>query len=351
MSLGESHLLHAEHLLDSREEDALRAFNYAERCGADPDRCAAGRWMAYMLAGDFAAAWRESDAIRLRGAPDPNRMWDGKPLDGRRVIVRCLHGFGDTIQFLRYAPLLQNITSGLIVEVPPRLLELAACIDGVDRITTWGLHAPAEPVHWDTQIEVTELPYMFRTELHQLPIAEQYVQIPRSHQQRIANLMGDSERPRVGLVWTAGDWNPSRSLPFPLIEPLIANQDCEFWNLQGGAAHADWRRLPHSSHLRDIAELGDGVMNLACAIAQLDLVITVDTLAAHLAGAMGVPTWLLLQYSADWRWLANGSTSPWYPSLRLFRQPSPGDWHSLIAEVRKEACKWTQPCPCHQRIA
>ena len=351
MSLAESHLLHAEQLLDGRDQRALPAFHYAEQCGADPDSCAAGRWMVHMLAGDFAAAWRESDAIRLRGAPDPNRIWDGKPLEGRRVIVRCLHGFGDAIQFLRYAPRLRGITSSLIVEVPPRLVDFAPCIAGIDRVATWGLHAPAEPVHWDAQIEVMELPYIFRTKLHELPIAEQYVQLPHSNQQRIATLMGESDRPRIGLVWAAGDWNPSRSISFPVIEPLTSNQNCEFWNLQGGAAHAEWQRLPRSSRLRDIAEVGDGVMNLACTIAQLDLVITVDTLAAHLAGAMGVPTGLLLQYSADWRWLANGSTSRWYPSLRLFRQPSPGDWHSLIAEVRKEMCKWTQLCRCTQRIA
>jgi hypothetical protein len=350
MSPEESLLLDAEQLLDCRDQRALRALHHAEQCGADPDRCAAGRWMAHMLAGDFAAAWRESDAIRLRGAPDPHRIWDGKPLEGRHVIVRCLHGLGDAIQFLRYAPRLRSITSSLIVEVPPRLLDFAPCIAGIDQVVTWGLHAPAEAVHWDAQIEVVELPYIFRTDLQELPIAEQYVHLPRSHQQRIATLMGESDRPRIGLVWAAGDWNPSRSIPFPVIEPLESNQNCEFWNLQGGAAHADWQRLPRSSRLRDIAEVGDGVMNLACTIAQLDLVITVDTLAAHLAGAMGVPTWLLLQYSADWRWLANGSASPWYPSLRLFRQPSPGDWHSLIAEVKEELTEWTQLCPSPQRI-
>src|SRR5262249_16717049 len=99
----------AEALLDRRDPGALEFLHLAEACGADPDRCAAGRWLTHMLAGDFASAWLESDAICLRGAPDPNRMWNGESLQNRRVIVRCLHGLGDTIQFLRYAPRLRNL--------------------------------------------------------------------------------------------------------------------------------------------------------------------------------------------------------------------------------------------------
>ena len=134
----------AESLLQSRRlVHAIATLNHAELLGASLDRCSSGRWLAAMLRGDFSAAWRESDAIRARGAHDPNRFWQGEEFRGKRVIVRCLHGFGDTVQFLRYVPLLRSLTSGLIVEVPPAMLEIAPCFEGVDEVVTWGERAPS----------------------------------------------------------------------------------------------------------------------------------------------------------------------------------------------------------------
>jgi hypothetical protein len=340
----------AETLLDRRDPEAPNALDHAEACGADPDRCAAGRWMAHMFVGDFAAAWRESDAIRRRGAADPHRMWNGESLDGRRTIVRCLHGLGDAMQFLRYAPRLQTLAAEVTFEVPAALIELASCTRGVRHVISWE-RAPSTPVFWDSQIEVTELPYIFRTELRDLPIAGRYLHLPPSHRDSIGRAMGKSSIPRVGVVWAAGDWNPSRSIPFSIFRRLLFEPDCEFWSLQGGAAQSDWELLPFSSQLRDSACLGPGLMTLACAISQLDLVITVDTLAAHLAGAMGIPAWVLLQHAADWRWMTHGNISPWYPSLRLFRQQTPGDWQTLIQQLREELHIWTQYCNLPRQIA
>lgn len=341
----------AEDLLDRREIGALNAFDRAEACGADPDRCEAGRWMVHMLAGDFASAWRESDAIRHRGGPDPHRMWNGEVLENRRIIVRCLHGFGDAVQFLRFAPRLQSVAAEVTFEVPPAMIELAPCLKGVLRVITWGERAPSTPIIWDSQIEVTELPYIFRTKISDLPIAERYLHLPPSHRESIGRAMRTSAAPRIGVVWAAGDWNTSRSIPFSTFRQLLSVSDCEFWSLQGGAAQSDWALLPSSSQLRDSAYMGPGLMTLACIISQLDLVITVDTLAAHLAGAIGIPTWLLLQYVADWRWMTHGSISPWYPSMRLFRQPALGDWQTLIQQVRGELQTWIKHCNLPQQIA
>jgi hypothetical protein len=183
-------LKNAQALLEQRSACALDAFTTAEMGGAEPDKCAAGRWMAHMLRGDFSAAWRESDSIRGRGVPDPHRLWDGQPLDGRHVIIRCLHGLGDAVHFLRYVPHLRGTASDLYIEVPPSLFEFAVCFDGVDQVVTWGEDAPTEPVPWDSQIEVMELPYIFRTEIRDLPIAEKYVHLPPAHHNRIAQSMG-----------------------------------------------------------------------------------------------------------------------------------------------------------------
>jgi hypothetical protein len=344
------YLEEADELLNRRDPTSLQLFQLAESCGADADHCAAGRWMAHMFMGDFASAWRESDSIRLRGGADPHRMWTGESLKDRHIIVRSLHGYGDAIQFLRYAPRLRSIAAEVTYEVPPALYELAPYIEGVDNVVTWGRLAPVNPVSWDTQIEIMELPYIFRTEMRDLPLAQQYVHPPQARCSCINRKLGGNH-PRVGVVWAAGEWNQSRSVPFPVFSELLAEPACEFWSLQGGTAQADWSELPPSSRLRDSADLGDGILNLACIISQLDLVITVDTLAAHLAGAMGVPAWVMLQHAADWRWMACGTTSPWYPSLRLFRQHVPGDWSGLIEEVRQELHIWTQLCSRPQMIA
>lgn len=330
-----TNLARAEILLEQRLlSEALDCFDRAEQQGASPDRCSAGRWMVFALQGNLAAAWRESDNIRRRGAPDPNRFWQGENLYGKRVILRCLHGFGDAVQFLRYAPLLRARCARLIVECAPRAVELVRCLSGIDEVISWGEDAAAAPPAWDLQIELMELPYFFRSTLSDLPIATSYLHLPGTELHRATHALGPSSVPRIGVVWSSGEWNPSRNLPFDLLAQLLSRRDCQFWNLQGGPARARWQTLPSGSHLRDTAMLADtGLLPLAAIIAHLDLVITVDTLAAHLAGALNTPCWLLLQYAADWRWMVHRSDSPWYPSLRLFRQSSPGDWHSLIRQL------------------
>lgn len=303
---------------------------------AAQDDLAAIRWTIHMLEGDFEAAWKESDAIRARGAFDPHRFWDGEPLDGMRVIVRCLHGLGDAVQFLRYAERLRYAATQLVIEVPPALLDLAPCIRGVEKVVSWGECAPRSPVAWDKQIEAMELPYYFRTTLGDLPVATNYLRISDAVCADAVRAMGIAAGPRVGLVWAAGEWNRTRSLPFDEVKRLLAVEGCEFWNLQGGRAHDEWNVLGDRPALHDAAECGDGVLVLAAVIAQMDLVITVDTLAAHLAGALGKPAWVLLEHDADWRWMRKRSDCPWYPSLRLFRQRAQGDWQGLMSVVAGE---------------
>jgi hypothetical protein len=324
----------AEEMLRRRElARAERAFELAEWCGADKDRCAAGRWLLAMLRGDLEAAWCESDAIRRRGAPDPNRFWMGEDFSDKRVIVRCLHGLGDAVQFLRYAPMLRERAAKLIVEVPPTLLELAPCFDGVDEVITWGEQARRVLPQWDVQMEIVELPYVFRTHLRDLPIATEYLRLP-ARMENVVPRATSAESLRVGVVWTAGGWNPARSVPVELLRPVVEVEGCEFWNLQGGPARAEWDLLGRSERLHDAYELSDTVLRLAALISNLDIVITPDTLAAHVAGALGTPAWVMLEHAADWRWMHGREDSPWYPSLRLFRQPKDGDWCSVVDEVR-----------------
>jgi hypothetical protein len=334
----------AEELLQQRRiPESIVAFRAAEAAGYDADRCAAGCWIAAMLSGEFEAAWQESDGIRRRGAADPNRFWQGEDLTGKRVIVRCLHGFGDTVQFLRYIPLLRSLASHVIVECAPDIVELAHCMRGIDEVVTWGLHAPRHRLVWDVQMELMELPYFFRSTLASLPSSDGYLKLPGGTLAKAKSAVERCSLPRVGIVWASGDWNPSRSVKFEAIRSILDRDDFEFWNLQGGPHREQWLTMEPRANVRDHPMLNNaGIVPLAAFIAQLDLVISVDTLAAHLAGTLKVPCFLMLQHAADWRWMTGREDSPWYPSLRLFRQPRSGDWETVVRQVDSALEGWSQ---------
>ncbi|MDQ6664419.1 MAG: ADP-heptose--LPS heptosyltransferase, partial [Acidobacteriota bacterium] len=171
----------------------------------------------------------------------------------------------------------------------------------------------------DVSIESMELPHAFRTTPGTIPSIVPYlhVETPR----RAASEF------RVGLVWTAGAWRPERSVPVGEIATLAAIPDVSFCSLQRGPAMRQ-SRFPDAG--------SDDILEAAQAIADLDLVISVDTMIPHLAGALGKPVWILLHYHSDWRWMLDRSDSPWYPTMRIFRQPAPGDWGSVIEQVKRE---------------
>jgi hypothetical protein len=335
---GDELLFEAEALLAHREiEDALIRYDAAERLGASADRCAAGRWHCWMLMGKFARAWEESDAIRNRGAIDPHRYWDGSTLTEKRVMLRCLHGYGDAIQFLRYVPFLRRQAAYLTVEVAPALVPLVSLLPGIDRVVSW--EDPLGP-EWDLEIELMELPYLFRSTLDNLPASHGYLHLPDELIERSRAMMGHAVKPRVGIAWAAGEWNRSRSIAFEWLLPLLSCDSVSFWSLQGGEENAVWMNARHHYGLNDSADLGAGLIPLSGVIANLDLVISVDTMAAHLSGAMGIPTFLLLQRAADWRWMIDRSDSPWYPSMRIFRQLTDGDWPELLSRLKRELMQW-----------
>lgn len=313
----------AEGLLNQRRiEEALVEFNRAEREGYDPDLCSAGRWTCLMLAGEFERAWRESDLISGRGKPDRHRFWDGKSVAGHRVLIRCLHGLGDTIQFIRYAPLLRRCASRVIIEAQPMLKELLSASNLADEVITW---SEREPV-WDQQIEVTELPRIFRTTIHSIPAHVPYLFVP-----------GSSSRPRtsaglrVGLVWSSSMYDPARTIPLETMAEICSISGARFCSLQ---ADPDRRQLlTCPAPVLDLFE--SSIVTAAKNLHSIDLLISVDTMMAHLAGALGRPVWTLLPYQADWRWMLGREDSPWYPTMRLFRQNAPGDWRGVIARLKQ----------------
>jgi hypothetical protein len=247
-------------------------------------------------------------------------VWNGTPLNGRRVLVRCYHGMGDTIQFARFIPAVKRCATHVTVWGQSQLLPLLETLEGID--TLLALDEGCCEAQQEVDIEIMELPYALRATLQTLPNTTPYIHVDLNQFRRAAP-------PRVGLVWQSGGWDGSRSVAPELMRELLRVPGIEFRILQRGPALASWPGGGQIPVLRDIREE-------AAELRALDLLICVDTLSAHLAGALGVPTWTLLPASADWRWMDDREDTPWYPTMRLFRQTRPGDWESVMARVGKE---------------
>jgi hypothetical protein len=233
------------------------------------------------------------------------------------VLVRCYHGLGDTLQFARYLPCLRELARSVTVWAQPALLPLLRYQPW--DITYLPLHDGAPAVAFDVDVEIMELPYLFRSTLETIPSAVPYLNVPDQPRQPPA-------RPSVGLVWRAGDWDGRRSIPFELLVPLFERADIDWSALLP-------RTLPHEHHPH-VRQCGtEEVMATAQRMRSLDLVITVDTMAAHLAGAIGCRVWTLLPEPADWRWLVGRDDSPWYPTMRLFRATE-GTWPPVLRRVQ-----------------
>jgi len=282
-------------------------------------------WFDHMRRGDMAAAWDVSDRILRERAGVPcshlprhlQYIWNGAPIVDRHVLVRCYHGLGDTIQFARFLPELRSRARKVTLWAQPRLIPLLHRADGIDAMLP--LHDGEVGIDYDVDLEIMELPHVLRTTIHTLPARVPYLAIDPGP------LPG--RRPAIGLVWRAGDWAEHRSIPFAELAPITA-LDANWFVLQGGPGLEE--------RPRDFGTLAGtiDILELARVMRSLDLVITVDTMAAHLAGALGVPVWTLLHTDADWRWMTGRTDSPWYPTMRLFRQERPGDWLPVIARVK-----------------
>ena len=289
------------------------------------------RWFWHMRQGDFTAAWRLSDSVlqARRGLSCDHLprhlqwVWDGRPLQNQRVLIRCYHGLGDTIQFIRYAPMVKALGSRVRVMAQLELLPLLSTVRGIDALAP--LETTVAKRDYDVDVEVMELPHVFRSTLNTLPAEIPYIRVPPAPRPQDGSLT-------VGFVWAAGPWDHARSIPFSEIQPLAKIPGISVFGLQRGAEAAEAMGFG-----TDIGT--DDVLVAARLIRSLDLIISVDSMPAHLAGALGVPVWTLLHKEADWRWMEEREDSPWYPTMRLFRQADTGSWRPVIAAVAVELAK------------
>ncbi|MGY3037039.1 hypothetical protein ACVIIV_006209 [Bradyrhizobium sp. USDA 4354] len=288
-----------------------------------------GGWAEAMRAGDFARAWAISDRDLVQIAHPPKhtgprhlqRIWRGEDLRGRHVLVRCYHGLGDTIQFLRFMRPLHAIARSVTLWCQAELLPLAARAAGVDRAIP--LHDGAPEVDFEVDIEIMEVPHAIRARREQVEMSAPYVTLPPAGG-RVSPTGRDLA---VGLVWEVGDWDKRRVVPVALLGQL-ALAGVTLYSLQRGARAEELAGIA----ARDLST--PDIVALGHRLRRLDLLVCVDTMVAHLAGALGCEAWILLHADCDWRWPPSGAHSLWYPSLRLFHQRRPGDWGNAIAEVR-----------------
>jgi hypothetical protein len=294
---------------------ALAYFEKALEAGEDPYVHTAQRWQCWMLLGEFANAWKESD---LSGA-----SFQPGILETKHVLIRCLRGFGDGIQFLRYVPMLERQVETITVQAPRRLLPLLRRAKGIDQAID--LESDMESLlPGASEIECSDLPYLFRTTPATIPPETAF---------RLPVCLDRSDRAlRVGVAWTAGIWNPIRSFPPELLSHWSRIQGLRFISLQRGPDGDSLDPvLPHGFVPGEAA--GSTILDTARVVSQLDLVISVDSMPAHLAASLGTPVWLLLHHGSDWRWMLDREDSPWYRSMRIYRQPYPGDWLQVAHKI------------------
>jgi hypothetical protein len=289
-------------------------------------------WQEHMRRGDFARAWEISDAVlrARRGTPCAHLprhqqwIWDGTPPDGRRVLVRCYHGLGDTIQFIRFLPRLHAVASHVAVWTQPALIPLVRSMPGAHEVLA--LHDGTPDTAYDVDVEVMELPHLFRTTVDSLPAEVPYMHVEPAPPARDGRLA-------VGLVWQPGTWNAHRRSIPPALLSRLDLPGVRLHLLQRGPA------LGGCPPGLGCVSGSDDLLTAARVVAALHLVISIDSMPAHLAGALGRPVWTLLNHDADWRWMRDRDDSPWYPTMRLFRQPAPGDWPSVVDRVAAELAR------------
>ena len=281
-------------------------------------------WLAYEARFE-RRFWRKVYPHRL-----PLPRWNGESLAGKTLLVHMEQGFGDAIQFARFLPLLKTKGCRVVFEVRPELLELFGQLAGVDQLISLSSDPPAT-ADIDFYIPLLSLPLMFRTRMDTIPAEVPYLRaapekVP-SWQARLGNTHFN-----VGLVWQAKPtFRHAKSCPLALFAPLFKIPHVRIYGLQKHEDLQNMEALPADAH--NLGDLFTSFADTAAAIACLDLVISVDTAVAHLAGALGKTVWTLLPFGADWRWFTGRDDSPWYPTMRLFRQAAPGDWAGVVQAV------------------
>jgi tetratricopeptide (TPR) repeat protein len=309
---------------------AIDAFRAAIRADPGHAKAHANLGMALLARGDFAEGWRAYERRWDAGGGFAARrdfsqpQWRGEDGVGRTLLIHAEQGFGDAIQFCRYALLARDRGFRIVLEAHPELAGLMKSLDGVDQVIARGEPLPA----FDLHCPMLSLPLAFETTPETIPAAGPYLSAEPDLADVWRERVGLAAGLRVGIAWAGGRQTATdaqRSLSPDLLAPLLAVPGLRLFSLQKDEA-APAGVIDLMADAKDFADT-------AALIANLDLIISVDTAVAHLAGALGKPVWLLDRFDPDWRWLLGRKDSPWYPTMTIYRQPSPGNWGAVVEAV------------------
>lgn len=313
-----------------RVEEALVACDTVLAAAPEHAEAHWNKSLLLLLKGDYRQGWQEYEwRWQKRNFTSPCRnflqpCWQGEPAVGKTILIHAEQGFGDTLQFCRYIPLVAERGARVIFECHPPLVSLMQGLSGVADVIPMGRPLP----NFDLHLPLMSLPLIFGTTVEKIPCEVPYLQLVADRLPSWRDLVLDENRLKVGLCWAGKAYpDPRRSCPATLLASLARIEGVSWYSLQLG-----WKEvlpLPMNDTIDQIRDFSD----TAVLISRLDLVITVDTAVAHLAGAMGKPTWVMLPHAPDWRWLLEREDSPWYPSMKLFRQPGPEAWEDVVQRI------------------
>jgi len=318
-------------------DEAIRLFNHCLKFKPGDDRINWDKSLAQLAKGDFVNGfelyeyrWKREE-ITARHFRQP--LWDGSSLKDKTIFVYSEQGFGDTLNFCRYLPLVAETGGKVVFECQPELLSLLEGMDGVHKVIAGGDRIP----DFDVQIPLISLPRIFQHDIDSIPRQCPYIKPP-----------GDAGFPvhvpqgtkfKVGIVWAGKPTHKNdhnRSVSIENFLPLASIPGVTLYSLQKGPETAQREESGCGFLVRELGSGCEDFADTAKIMAQLDLIITVDTSVAHLAGALNLPVWVAIPYNPDWRWMRKRKDSPWYPSMTLFRQKNPGDWTPVFNKILSE---------------
>jgi tetratricopeptide (TPR) repeat protein len=318
--------------LDALGRDAEARAAYERAIQLEPDLAEAhfNRALNLLMAGDYRAGFDEYEwRLKLAGGAvsrATTAMWDGAPLNGATVLLHAEQGFGDSLQFIRFAPLVAERGGRVILACQEPLLSLLSAVEGIDETVALDGAVP----EFDSHAALASLPHILDVAPDSLAPAAAYIPPSETPWQLDAPA---AARLKVGFAWSgspANKINRRRSCPVEFLQPLLGRSDIACYGLQVGPSAED---IAANGAIEDLSPRLADFADTAAAIGGLDLVISIDSAVAHLAGGLGHPVWAMLSHGGDWRYLRGGDDNPWYPTMRHFRQPAPGDWAAVIAAI------------------
>ncbi|HZZ77582.1 MAG TPA: tetratricopeptide repeat protein [Gemmataceae bacterium] len=324
-----------------RLDEALASYALAIRLQPDYVNARWNRSLAWLALGNFERGWPEYEwrwqraEAKTRNFPEPK--WDGGPLDGKTILLWSEQGLGDALQFVRYASELKRCGATVWVECPAKMIPLLSRVAGVDRVLPEGAPLPAG---FDYQAPLMSLPLFCKTTLADVPAAVPYLSLDPAEVEKWRKELQPSRAFKIGVAWQGNPkhrFDQHRSFSPQWFRTLAMIDGVEIYSLQKGAGTDQLAgvRFPFIELGSRLDESG-AFLDTAAVMQGLDLVITCDSALAHLAGALGVPVWVALSHTADWRWLLHREDSLWYPTMRLFRQKKLGDWGPVFEHMREE---------------